>query len=179
MSVPASLISEAEFLSLPETTQKVELLDGEVVILPSPGPRHQLILQRLVRALMNWADAQPLSVVVGQAPWDVRFGPDRILQPEAFVLLQALPAGDGPLRSVPDLCIEVLSGNRVHDRVTKRFVYAAARVREYWVVDPAGHVERWSGDGLSRHENVERTLETALLPGFALEIVSIFAGIPE
>ena len=76
---------------------------------------------------------------------------------------------------MPELCVEVLSENRVHDRVTKRLVYAAAGVQEYWVVEPAGMVERWSGPGLTRADKVRRRLTTGLLPGFALDLRRLFA----
>ena len=71
--------------------------------------------------------------------------------------------------------IEVLSEDRVHDRVTKRLLYAAAGVKENWVVEPAGLVERWSGPGLTRAETLRARVRTALLPGFALDLRRPFA----
>ena len=53
------LMTEEEFLSLPESTDPLELLDGEVILSPSPSYRHQLVLRRVVRALEDWA---PLCV---------------------------------------------------------------------------------------------------------------------
>jgi hypothetical protein len=37
-------VSEKEFLDLPESTDKIELVDGEVVVSPSPTYWHQEIL---------------------------------------------------------------------------------------------------------------------------------------
>ena len=73
------LVSEAEFLSLPETTERTELLDGELIVSPSRTYQHQEMLARLVVALRAWAERQPTPVTVGLAPRDVRFGPSRIL----------------------------------------------------------------------------------------------------
>jgi Uma2 family endonuclease len=143
------LVSEPEFMRLPESTGKVELVDGVVVVAPSPSYWHQEVLARFVAALRGWARTQKRPVTVGQAPLDVRFGKGRILQPDAFVLFGTVARRhEGPIDAVPALCVEVLSADRVHDRVTKRLIYAAAGVREYWVVEPAGMVERW-GDRLS------------------------------
>lgn len=170
------LVSEAEFLSLPESTDKVELLDGEVIVAPRPSYWHQEVLGRLVVALREWAAAQPTPVTVGHAPLDVRFAPRRILQPDAFVILGSIDRDHvGPVDRIPDVCVEVLSTNRVHDRVTKRFVYGQAGVKELWTVETAGFVERWIGDGLATAVRVDDTLSTPVLPGLSLAVPSLFA----
>lgn len=171
-----AVMTEAEFRRLPESMNKVELLDGEVVVAPSPTFWHQEILRRVIVALSTWAAAQHRAVTVGQSPLDVRFAPGRILQPDAFVLFGRVGRQhQGPIERVPALCVEVLSENRVHDRVTKRLLYAAAGVKELWVVDTAGTVERWTGKGLTANELVKRRLTTPVLPGFALELRRLFS----
>jgi Uma2 family endonuclease len=170
------LVSEKEFLRLPESTAKIELVDGEVVVSPSPTYWHQEILARIVVALRAWAARQKRPVTVGQAPLDVRFAPGRILQPDAFVLFgRVARRHEGPIDRVPELCVEVLSSERLHDRVTKRLLYAAAGVEEYWVVEPAGVIERWSGPGLARAQELRHRLSTPLLPGFVLDLRRLFA----
>lgn len=175
-AAPRPVVSEAEFLRLPESTAKVELLDGEVVVSPSPTYWHQEIVGRLIVALRTWAATQSQFVTVGHAPLDVRFAPGRILQPDVFVLFGRVPRRQrGPLERIPDLCIEVLSDDRVHDRVTKRLIYAAAGVREYWVVEPAGLVERWTGKRFERSERLTTKIVTPLLPGLRLDLRQLFA----
>ena len=170
-----ALVSETEFLALPESNQRIELLDGEVIVAPSPSYRHQEVLSRIVTALRNWA-ANRDDVTIAQAPLDVRFGPGRILQPDAMVFLQALQDEiESPLDTIPEICIEVLSGNRAYDRVTKRYLYAEAGVAEYWIVDPAGVVERRSGPELGELESIEARLTSSLLPGFSLDLAALFA----
>jgi Uma2 family endonuclease len=168
------LVSAQEFLSLPESMRPAELVDGEIVMAPSPSYWHQELLTRLVTALRAWAQVSKLEVSVVQAPMDVRFAVDRILQPDAMVFLTAL-ARDvaSPLERIPELCIEVLSTNRAYDRVTKRFMYAEAGVQEYWIVDPAGVIERRSGPGLVRVEEINTKLTSELLPGFSLDVAEL------
>lgn len=164
-----STVTEQEFLDLPESTERVELLDGEVLVSPSPSRRHQRVLLDLAAALHAWARQHP-PAAVGIAPQDIRFGPSRILQPDAFVVLSGL-ADDlaGPLDVVPDVVIEVLSARRSLDRITKRAVYAEAGVPEYWVVDPEeARVEVHRGLVLQATETME--LRSSLLPGFALPL---------
>ena len=109
---------------------------------------------------------------------DVRFAADRILQPDTMVFRGRIPKGQrGPIDQVPELCVEVVSSDRAYDRVTKRFVYAAAGVGEYWIVDPNAFVERWSGPGLGREEILRERLTTTLLPGFDLDLGRLFADV--
>ena len=165
------LMTEEEFLSLPESTDPLELLDGEVILWPSPSYRHQLVLRRVVRALEDWAEAQGSDVTIGMAPLDVRFAPGRILQPDAFLCLSATPeAHEGPINTIPDLCVEVLSSNRAYDRMTKRLVYAEAGVRELWTISTDGTMERWCGERLSESETHQGVLTTPLLAGFVLDL---------
>jgi len=78
---------------------------------------------------------------------------------------------EGPIERVPDPCVEVLSTNRTYDRLTKRQVHAASGVREYWVVEPEGVVERWFGQGLNRVAELD---VTPLLPDFELDLPELF-----
>lgn len=172
-----AVMTEAEFLRLPEAMNKVELLDGEVVVAPSPSFWHQELLRRVVVVLSAWAESQDRAVTIGQAPLDIRFAAGRILQPDAFVLFGRIGRRHrGPLDRIPALCVEILSENRVHDRVTKRLLYAAAGVKELWIVDPAGTVERWTGKGLMANELVKRRLTTPVLPGLALDLRRLFSS---
>lgn len=172
----ASLVSEADFLSLPESLERVELIDGEMIVSPSPTVWHQEILRRIVFALGGWLGADPdRRAFLGQAPLDVRFGAARILQPDAFVVLGDVSLDHlGPIDRIPEICIEVLSSNRAYDRLTKRRVLAEAGVQEYWLIEPEGLIERWSGPGLSVSEEITDRLTSALLPGFELAIDGLF-----
>lgn len=49
------LVSERQFLALPESNERIELLDGEVIVSPSGTCWHQEVLRRLVQALSAWA----------------------------------------------------------------------------------------------------------------------------
>lgn len=168
------LVSEAEFRAIPETTQRLELFDGELIVSPCPSFQHQEMLSRIVVALRQWAAKREGPITIGLAPLDVRFGPDRILQPDAFVHFERVAAThEGPVESVPALCIEVLSSNRAYDRLTKRFAYAAAGVSELWTVEPTGSVERWTGVGLSQSELLSERLQSPLLPGFELDLAQL------
>jgi Uma2 family endonuclease len=154
---------------------RIELLDGEVIVSPSPSIWHQELLSRVVHRLRSWQESTSATVFIGQAPLDVRFGTGRILQPDAFLCLEEIPLDlEGPLNRSPDLCIEVLSTNRAFDRLTKRLVYATSGVRELWLLEPGGAIERWSGQGLNEAEVLTATLTSPLLRGFELDVEALF-----
>ena len=126
MSIRRTLVSEAEFLSLPESVEKIELVDGEVIVSPPPSPWHQRLLGRVFIALSAWAERQPAPVCVFMAPLDVRLASGRILQPDAFLLFGRVGRDEkGPLTTCPALCVEIVSENRAFDlsRVEPFFNY--------------------------------------------------------
>jgi Uma2 family endonuclease len=173
-SAAPRLTTEEEFLSLPESTDKLELLDGELILAPRPTYRHQLVLRRVVRALEDWAALQAGEVAIGMAPLDVRFAPGRILQPDAFVLFARISSDhQGPIATIPGLCVEIMSSNRAYDRITKRLVYAEAGVRELWTISTDGQVERWCGERLCDCERPDDVLRSPVLPGFELDLARL------
>jgi Uma2 family endonuclease len=167
-----ALVSEEDFLALPESTDRLELLDGEVHMAPSPSPLHQIVLGRLYRVLAAWADAHP-PAFAGLAPLDVRLAPGRIVQPDLFLVNGGIDPTRSPIDVVPDLVVEVLSGNRAHDRITKRLIYAQAKVREYWIVDPLDRsIERCEGTETS--EIRRDRLDARVSEGLSVEIEPLF-----
>jgi len=81
---------------------------------------------------------------------------------------------EGPVTAIPSLRIEILSSNRAHDRITKRFVYGASGVQEFWAIDPAGRIGRFFDANLLQRQEVSDALQSPLLPGFHLSAVSLF-----
>lgn len=165
-------VTEAEFLALPESNQRIELIDGEIIVAPSPTFAHQTAVGHLFNALSTWAATRTPPPTVALAPLDVRFGPGRILQPDLMVFLQPLPPGvETPIARVPELVIEVLSNNRSYDRFTKRALYAEAGVTEHWLVDSDGsRVEIRTGAALSGERFCTDTLSSPLLSAFELDV---------
>ncbi len=167
------LETEAAFLRRPEVMRRVELVDGEVVEAPTPSWRHQRLVKTLLIALETWARAIE-GFTVGHAPFDIRFGPGRILQPDLFVMAGVIANDqEGPVDRIPLLCVEVLSRDVVDDRITKRALYAEAGVPEYWLVHWNGVVERRFGERLEGQEMLNGALTSPLLPGFDFDLAEL------
>lgn len=119
--------------SMPDDGNRYELLDGEVLVSPSPRVVHQAVQLELAVVLRQ---ALPSGLRVLTAPMDVRFGQKRQLQPDLLVIRDE---GLGAVRveSVPLLVVEILSpGTRSRDLVSKRRAYQQEGVASYWIVDP-------------------------------------------
>lgn len=54
-----------EFVALGETPERCELLNGVVVMSPSPTPRHRLVLAELVGQAMSWKQSRAGARVFG------------------------------------------------------------------------------------------------------------------
>ena len=124
--------------TLPADNRRYELIGGSIVMTPAPEPVHQRVSRRLQRLL---EDACPPGHEVFNAPIDLdlpaghRVEPDLIVTPDASVGTKRLL---GPVL----LVVEIVSpGSKVHDTVTKRYVYEEAGIPAYWIVNPQrGHV---------------------------------------
>ncbi|MCK0111433.1 Uma2 family endonuclease [Ornithinimicrobium sp. F0845] len=135
-------VSRAEFEAFREEREKrqdgarYELLDGEILMTPSPGGLHQLIATRLVLLI---SAALPAGREVVTAPLDVELQAgkgDTTLQPDVLVTDRADLTGGG-LQATPVLVIEILSPSTWRrDLGVKRDAYATAGVEHYWVVAP-------------------------------------------
>jgi len=125
-----------DYMKLPDDV-RVELIDGEFFMSPSPRERHQSIVLRLARLLADFVEKGRRGMVY-IAPFDVHLPSGDVVQPDVIYVSQARSGIiQDWIRGVPDLLIEVLSPETPErDRIVKRDRYAQNGVREYWIVDP-------------------------------------------
>ena len=174
-----------EFLDLPDTElrEKMELDDGELYIMPRPRSVHQFLAVYLFLHIANYIDSfadPPASVFVDQITILSR-EPRRVLAPDLAVTLTGNPYQivGGYFEGVPDIVVEVLSGDRRRDLVRKRQLYAEAGVREYWIVDPRNDtitlLELRDEEYAERSVlTVSDTLITPLLPDLSVPLADVF-----
>jgi Uma2 family endonuclease len=160
-----------------------EIIDGELVVTPSPSWNHQLISDNISYALNRHVREHKLGRIVS-APIDVRFTPDNVLVPDIiFIVRDRLHiAGPQTVDAPPDLVVEILSpGTRRRDLTEKRDLYAQFGVREYWVVDPANRAvtvfERVGRmyQPVPPAENGE--IQSRVLPELALTVEAVFEDV--
>lgn len=112
-----------------------EVIDGMLVVSPSPLGRHQWSIGQLHLLLQA---ACPPELVVILAPYDwISPAGDR-LEPDLLVFRRDDFDPDGHLRATPLLVVEVLSrSNPALDTAVKRARYESLGVEAYWMLDPA------------------------------------------
>lgn len=120
-------------METPDDGRRYELIDGLLVVSPSPFVPHQWASSQLFGALFA---ACPDDLRVFHAPLDVRLGDDTVVQPDLLVV-RAADTGEQRLAGLPLLTVEVLSDStRSVDLMIKRSRYERAGVPSYWVVNP-------------------------------------------
>lgn len=115
--------------------ERDELLDGEVILMSAIGSRHAGTVARLTRLLTRACEAE---FVWTQNP--VRLSEWSEPQPDVCILR---PRDDDYTSAHPTptdvlLLIEVSDTSLLLDRQVKLPIYAAAGIREYWIVDLEG-----------------------------------------
>ncbi len=169
-----------DYMSI-QDDKRYELLEGELVMVPSPSVQHQRILKRLLYALDGFVSERQLGEVV-IAPCDVVLSDHDVLQPDILFISKdrGYIIAPGNIRGAPDLVVEILSpSTEQRDRTVKSTIYARYGVREYWLVSPAEHTvevltlgaEGYATSGIYRAED---TLSSPLLQGLALPVKSLF-----
>ncbi len=128
-----------DYARLPDNGMRYEVIGGNLYMSPAPRPKHQQTIVALLRHLLAYLQQHPLGEIL-ISPIDLNL-PDLAnpVQPDLlFIRNENLDIiKEKFIEGVPDLIVEVLSpGNPDLDRRTKFQVYAAAGVREYWLLDP-------------------------------------------
>lgn len=132
-------MSAREFMQLEEDPREVrrELVDGEIVVSPSPTPRHSAVDRILTAILVGHVRARRLGRIFGDV--DNVVSESTVRRPDIFYFstgrlhLATADAIEGP----PDLCVEIISpASQRTDRSTKLMEYAAFGVANYWTIDP-------------------------------------------
>jgi Uma2 family endonuclease len=134
LEAPANGWTTDDLDELPESHQRYELIDGALIVSPSPTNMHQTIAMRLGTAL---EESCPPEFDVTQAV-EVRVSKKRSFIPDVLVTT-AEAAARQPSKFAPHeviLAVEVVSPTSVTiDQVTKPALYAQAGIPYYWLVE--------------------------------------------
>jgi len=123
------------FELLPEGTL-AEVINNVLYMSPAPNFNHQELLGNLYTDLNIFIRQHTLGKCV-VSPVDVYLGNDSAVQPD-IIFIATDNVGivkDGKVKGVPDLIVEVLSGNKKHDLQTKKVLYEAFGVKEYHIIN--------------------------------------------
>ena len=170
-----------EFLQLPEDTQRYELLDGVVIVSPSPTPKHQAILMEIAFQLARHLEKHELGRVLPEVDVHLGQGPtgrDLVYRPElVFVGKEHLSGIQDRIHGAPELVVEIVSQeSRRFDTETKKDDYERCGVQEYWLIDPAHETMtfyRLRDAKYAEVELAEQTFSSEAVPGFKLDLARV------
>jgi Uma2 family endonuclease len=164
--------------------ERLELIEGEIVVTPSPTPMHQLVVHRLA-VLLDRAIVESGLGLVLESPIDVFLAAQNVFQPDLIVLLNDRIRLFGPdmVENAPSLAVEIISpSSSTYDRVTKHNVYARYGVPEYWLVDLEKQtvtIHSDPRDGRYHTETVSSDVAvSATIPGLSVDLKALFAPVP-
>jgi Uma2 family endonuclease len=139
MSVSAIKMTAKQFLLLGEDPPgvRLELVNGEIAVSPSPEPKHSYIDRKLTQILLNHIDVHKLGALFGDV--DTIFGEYDVRRPDLiyFTKHRVHLIGEKAMEGPPDLCVEIISPSSLTvDRKAKFKEYQKGKVAHYWIVDP-------------------------------------------
>jgi Uma2 family endonuclease len=169
-----------QFCKLPPSdAAKLELLNGEVVLMQRPTPFHQYFLLQLAMVIESWAKPRrlgrllPDTLVKLDGAWTP--APDLVFVSRRHLRRVREKRIEGPV----DLAIEAVSpGHPETDWVTKFRAYARFGIKWYWLIDLKARV-------LSEYELVDRAYGNLaevpfgepfwprFLPGLEIDLASL------
>lgn len=181
-ATPAAKLTYEDYRNTPED-ERCELLDGELVMAPTPNIAHQRVCGRLGRRLAEFVEERDLGEVF-RAPTDVLLSDTDVVQPDILFISKGradIITADN-VQGAPDLVVEVLSPTTARrDWRDKLDLYSRHEVREFWLVDPQTEIV-WvllPNEGSLEVANIYGegdTLASSILEGFTLDLNELFPG---
>jgi len=136
--LPSRHITREDYRHLPEGPPYYELIDGRMVMSPSPTSGHSALMMYLAELLGPHARGQLGGRVYGELDLYLP-NTQNIYRPDLVYLSRQrlrLVRHDA-VHGVPDLVCEILSPSTANrDRYTKLEAYCQAGIPHYWLFDP-------------------------------------------
>lgn len=174
----------ADLELLPDSSNRYEIIDGELLVTRAPHWGHQKAITSTAAALLNWSSKTGLGETVS-TPGIIFSDADNVIPDVVWISTARLAAcldKAGHLTVAPELIVEVLSpgaDNERRDRETKLKLYSNRGVQDYWILDwqlKQVEVYRRQAGSLQLVETLfpSDRLASPLLPGFACAVENLF-----
>jgi Uma2 family endonuclease len=139
MTLGTIKMTARQFLQLGEDPPgvRLELVDGEVKVSPSPQPKHSFVDRNLTFILLQHIRSTGAGELFGDV--DTIFGEHDVRRPDLiyFAKSRLHLIGEKAMEGPPDLCVEIISpSSGAVDRKQKFKQYEKGKVAHYWIVDP-------------------------------------------
>jgi Uma2 family endonuclease len=173
-----------QFSQMPSDERvRFELVDGELMPVPSPTPLHSWIRDGLGYALRAYLNQQTIGLVLSET--DCRINDQIVRRPDlSFLTLERWRLANPnqiPLPFPPDIAVEVLSPSEAAVDVSRKLhEYLAAGTQEVWLIDAFNReitIRTRNGVRVLAIGS-EFALSSPLLPGFSISVAEVLAGPP-
>ena len=153
-----------------------QLLDGALIISPTPSPHHQWVIGQVYLKLHEKNQQGEFFF----SPIDVYLDKKNVLQPDLiFISAENLGIiGERGIEGPPDLVVEVVSpSNSYIDRNFKKKKYLEFGVKEVWILDPANKTLEIYADSVDKPELYlagEGQLKSRVIHNLSIRLEEIF-----
>ncbi len=174
----------ADLELLPDSSNRYEIVNGELFVTRAPRWSHQKVASNICAALNEWSEATSLGEAT-TAPGIVFSEVDNVIPDvvwASYERLEVLLDEAEHLTGAPELVVEVLSlgkKNERRDREVKLKLYASQGVLEYWIAN-----RRLQQVQVYRRQQgilelvatllTEDEITSPLLPGFSCPVAKFF-----
>lgn len=165
-----------EYLRLEPDGYWYELVDGVVILSPSPTPQHQQVALEVAFQIKSFLRSHPSGSVYLDV--DVRLHDTLVYRPDLVYLRAEYILENWELIKVPpDLVLEVVSPkNRRYDIETKMPDYERFGVGEFWLIDPprrSMHFYRLESGRYVEAATQQDRLASTGIPEFTLDLAEV------
>ena len=174
-------VGYSDLLVMPDDGRRYEIHGGELVVVPSPLPAHQIVAVEILAVLNDYRRRS--GGLVLPAPLDIVFDEHDVVQPDV-VFFRAERCGlvrpFAVTRAAPDIAVEVLSPSTAAvDRGRKMRMFARYGVPEVWIIDPVDqqievHVPAAGGYRRAQTASAGDTVRSVLLPDLTFDAARVF-----
>jgi Uma2 family endonuclease len=184
VQAPSAPLTVDDYMSMHEGPPYCQLIEGELVMSPSPHWRHQRISRNIERIIERHLDNHDLGELF-HAPMDVILNKTNVYQPDVLFFRYKSKAklGSRCVEGAPDFVVEILSKSTSGvDTDQKLPIYAQTGVTELWLVEPESRKIQVfdltkSPDSPQGTYSGKDTFISQTFPGLTFSCAEIFRGI--
>jgi len=175
------VLTYEDYLTLPNDGKRYEILEGELVVTPSPVIMHQRVSQNLEFILLSYLKEHPCGIFF-HAPVDLILSNISVVVPDMLYISneRASIVSDRGIEGAPDLIAEILSPSTArYDRLSKMQLYAKHGIQWYWILDHSEKtLEVYGNSGgsyeLTKKYSGSETLDSPLFPGLSIQLEQVW-----
>jgi Uma2 family endonuclease len=176
-----ALLTSEQYLALPVEFDnngnrlKDELIGGEVVKIPPPSRVHDLIKNRINKAILLYLAANPHLKLTTLVEIGFEVTKHDTFVPDASVSSDERLVEGRIIRGAPDLAIEVVSPTDTASHLKSKVdTYLQNGAKTVWVVFPDSRSVMVHTLESVRELKTDQKIEDALLPGFSVTVSTFF-----